>query len=149
MGRGFSNDDPFARRVAIGNAHLDFTSLIDILFLLLIFFMYSAAVAIEQDVDTPAARQSDQTNPSDMTVVTILTSDVAGATPLFVLGNGKGEKGNIEAVKNYIADGKRAGHSQVMIKAERLVHHRFVNEVAKLVTKLDAGSVLIAVKESP
>ena len=149
MARGFADDDPFAKRTSVGNAHLDFTSLIDILFLLLIFFMYTAAVAIEQQVDTPAARQSDETNPTDMTVVTILASDVTGAIPQYVLGNGKGEKGSIEDVKRLIADGKRAGRSQVMIKAERTVPHRYVNEVAKLVTKLDAGNVLIAVKESP
>lgn len=149
MSKGLSGDDAFGRRTRREPEEIDFTSLIDVVFLLLIFFMYASAVVTTREIDTPAAKHGVGVDPTQSTIITIYASDVEGAEPQFVLGDASGEKGSIDEVKHFIEQGRTEGHIQVMVKAEKKVPHRFVHEVAQLVTELDAGALMIAVQEAP
>lgn len=145
----WANEDVFGRRTRPEGGDIDFTPLIDVVFLLLIFFMYSAAMSSQQSLDMPAARHGAGVDPAECTVVTIHADDVAGAEPKFVLGDGDQPKGTLADVRPYIEAGRQEGKTNVMIKAERVVPHRFVLEVARLVSETDSGNVVIAVEEAP
>ncbi|MBY0585890.1 biopolymer transporter ExbD [bacterium] len=132
---GWTDDDFFTRPQTRDRGEIDFTNLIDVVLLLLIFLIYSTALNSRTQVDTPSARHFMGVDPDRSTIVTILAEDVAREPARFVLGNGFGNKGSIDEVATYIAAGMKAGRKDVMVKAERLVPHRFVNEVAQLVAR--------------
>jgi biopolymer transport protein ExbD len=132
---GWTDDDFLTRPTPRERGEIDFTNLIDVVLLLLIFLIYSTAINSRTQVDTPAARHFIGVDPDHATIVTILSADVANDPPRYVLGNGFGDKGTIEDVRRYLAEGAKAGKKDVMVKAEKLVPHRFVHEVAQLVAQ--------------
>lgn len=128
---------------------VDFTSLIDVVFLLLIFFMYSIAVSDQSEVDVPAAKLGSAVDPDDAIIVTILADDVAQPVPQFHLGEVSADKGTIDDVRHYLDQARRTGKSHVLIKAEKLVPHKHVLAVARLVGEMEAGQLVIAIEEAP
>jgi biopolymer transport protein ExbD len=132
---GWTDDDLLTRPHPRERGEIDFTNLIDVVLLLLIFLIYSTAMNSRTQVDTPPARHFMGVDPDRAVIVTILAEDVAREPARFVLGNGFGNKGSIDEVRTYIEAGLKSGKNDVMVKAERLVPHRFVNEVAQLVAR--------------
>jgi biopolymer transport protein ExbD len=137
---GWTDDDFLTRPTPRDRGEIDFTNLIDVVLLLLIFLIYSTAINSRTQVDTPVARHFIGVDPDHATIITILSQDVATEPPRYVLGNGFGDKGSIDDVRRYITEGVKAGKKDVMVKAEKLVPHRFVHEVAKLVPQIAEDS---------
>ena len=125
---------------------LDITPLIDVVFLLLIFFMVTSTMKGTPDVDVPFAHYGVGVPSRVATVVTLrLTSELE--PPVIVLGDGRGREGDLAAVREHVEQGLREGHNTVIIKAERHVPHGFVQEVAKAVGAVEGIRFNIGVQE--
>lgn len=153
MADRWGEDDPLGRATPRAESDLDFTPLIDVVFLLLVFFMYSAALNRQAEVDMPIARRGTGVDPAYATIVTIFAADSPEAEDRIVLGDGgDGEekpRGSLDDVRRLVEEGVRSGKFDVVVKAERNVRHRAVLEVARVVNEVDGAKLSVAVREAP
>ena len=128
------------------DGELDLTSLIDVVFLLLIFFMVCSTMKGTPDIDTPKAHFGTGVAERSATIVTIRRA-APGGPPLIILGDGRGPEGDFEQAYNYVAEGVREGKTHVIIKAERDIPTGFVQQVSKAVAKVENIRFNIGVQE--
>ena len=125
---------------------LDMTSLIDVVFLLLIFFMVSSTMKGTPDVDTPQSHYGTGVVERVASIITVRRAGVAGP-PIIILGDGRGPEGNLDDVYDYVLQGVREGKTHAIIKAERDIPHGFVQQVARAVSKVEVIRFNIGVQE--
>lgn len=117
-----------------GDGDLDITPMIDVTFLLLIFFMVTSTMKATPDQDIPAAESGMKANLNDMLKLTILAS---ASTP---------EGGAImmeerlltpDELFTRLTDQARGGPVRIMVYAERDVKSGFVGEVEDVINSID------------
>lgn len=140
--------DPFGRSTRKEEFELDFTSMIDVVFLLMIFFMVQSALASQTDVDLPPAHRGKGLDPSTMTVVTILAPESPGGAPRYRIGSGGGKSATLEEARQFMQSGVRDGRTHVVVRAERKVPHRYVLEVARAAGRTEGAELSFAVQEA-
>lgn len=128
------------------DGELDLTSLIDVVFLLLIFFMVSSTMKGTPDVDVPQAHFGTGVPERTATIVTIQREGLGGP-PIIILGDGRGPEGNLDSVRSYVEQGLRENRTHVIIKAERDIPTGFVQQVAKSATQVEGVRLNIGVQE--
>jgi biopolymer transport protein ExbD len=119
-------------------ADLDITPMIDVTFLLLIFFMVTSTMQPESVVDVPKANFGVGKDLNSSTVITILANKGGGPVRV-LLGDGEGDEArSMEKVVAYAQKGVSEGKRQIIIKADRDVNHGKVQEVLKALGEIDA-----------
>jgi biopolymer transport protein TolR len=144
---GDAADDAPIKRRALPTADLDITPMIDVTFLLLIFFMVTSTMQGAPDVEVPPAKHGAGVDTLQATVITIRAPAAPGERPVIILGDGRGEQGDLDAVREYVERRRAQDISQVIIKADRDVQHGAVQEVAKVVTAVDGVRFSIGVQD--
>ena len=146
-----SDDDVWKKRPAAGGSgdDLDITPMIDVTFLLLIFFMVTSTMQATQDSDVPVARYG-------------VGVDTRGATMVLVHNDGNGLNGKsvielkesggtteitMEELTARVRERVQNGVLDVIIKADRGVPHGFVQEVTRAVTEVDGLKFYIGIEE--
>lgn len=123
------------RRRMQEEAELDITPLIDITFLLLIFFIVCSTTAMQSAVDLPPARFGKGVSERNSLILTVTKGVDSGPAQVFLggtdgtplLGDMSEQEAKItEAVQQAATEGMQA----VLIKAEKDVKHRDVSRVA-------------------
>jgi biopolymer transport protein ExbD len=117
---------------------LDLTPMVDVVFLLIIFFMVSTTFISSESglpVDLPQA-QSAQTQPSDLPTVT-LTSDGS----IFLAGAPVALGDLVAALQPAIVS---SGQTTVVLRADGSVAHSIVVEVMDLIRQAGAERIAIA-----
>jgi len=132
-----------------GGDDLDITPMIDVTFLLLIFFMVTSTMQATQDSDVPVARYG-------------VGVDTRGATMVLVHNDGNGLNGKsvielkesggtteitMEELTARVRERVQNGVLDVIIKADRGVPHGFVQEVTRAVTEVDGVKFYIGIEE--
>lgn len=142
------DDDQFVLKKRPLEGDLDFTSLIDVVFLLLIFFMVTSTMRGTPDIDMPQAHFGTGVPSRQATIITILQNPASNfTTPMIILGDGRGPETDVEGVRAYVEEGLRANHTQVIIKAERDIPHGFVQQVARQVAAVEGVQFNIGVQD--
>ncbi len=131
-----------------GDDELDITPMIDVTFLLLIFFMVTSTMKPEGALQIPSAKNGMGVATEDAAVLTIFDDDGA---PGVYLADAERKNGPVptEQVTEYINAQKK---HYVIIKADRKVPSGFVEEVAKAAAEADTGTDLqffVAVQDKP
>ncbi|MBM3998900.1 MAG: biopolymer transporter ExbD [Planctomycetes bacterium] len=145
-----------ARRRPIEEAEMDITPMIDITFLLLIFFLVASKIDTQGAVELPPAAYGKPVAVGDAVIITVREGGPDGSALVF-LGDGSAE-GKVKAenpadqedeIAAYIDQmmAKEQKHF-VLIKASKSVKHRDVARVANAVGRTEAAQTLhIAVLE--
>ena len=119
--------------------------MIDVVFLLLIFFMVTSTMQASSDLEIPAAKHGVGLE-SDKTTVIIVRNPVSeGALPVIVLENGN--EVSLEEVTSEVQQQMQKNISQVIIKADGRVTHGFVQEVIRAVTQVEGVGYSLAVRD--
>ena len=142
---GDVSSDGFKRRTRNGEAELDITPMIDVTFLLLIFFMVSSTMQGTPDLDVPVAKYGIGVDTEEATVITIK----AGDPPIIMLGDGSGPEGTVEDVRAEVSEAVAAQKRDVVIKADREVPHGVVQEVTRAITEIEGAQFYIGVRDKP
>ena len=126
------------RRRAVAAPGLDLTPMVDVVFLLVIFFMVSTTfITLETGlpVDLPQA-QSAQAQPSDLPTVTVTRDE-----RVFLAG---AEVPIAELAVLVQASLEATGLTTVVLRADEAVPHGFVVEVMDLIKRAGAQRIAIA-----
>lgn len=110
--------------------------MIDVTFLLLIFFMVTSNMKNPATVQIPPAKHGMGVATLDSTVLTIFKTD---AEPEVYLADGKKENGpaTMGEVTAFVQAGITDGKLNVIIKADREIPSGFVEEVARAANEAD------------
>jgi biopolymer transport protein ExbD len=141
------------RRPVQDTAEMDITPMIDITFLLLIFFLVCSTAAVQSAVELPPARHG--TGVSDRNAVVLTVQDQGKTAPVRVYV-ADGIKGDhlpddpdlqTTAITEAVEQGLQAGKTILLIKAEKGVRHGEMWRVYTAAGAAEAGNLHVAVLE--
>lgn len=142
------------RRPLRESGEMDITPMIDITFLLLIFFIVASIPDAQTAVELPKARHGASVDPSTCVIITVAESGTADQSAVY-LANGKmGEplsgsrNAQDEQIISVLEQGKAEGKQNVLVKAERGLRHHHVARVTQLVGEVGQMQLFVAVLES-
>lgn len=146
--RGLFTDDSdspsLTQRKKAPEGDLDITPMIDVTFLLLIFFMVTSTMQSEVDVDVPVARYGVGVEMRNALTIVVKAPDKASVTPALLID---GQRTTLDAIRQQVQDRVFKNKRQVIIKAERLVPHGFVQELTRVVTETPGVQFYVGVHE--
>ena len=137
------------RRPVKDTAEMDITPMIDITFLLLIFFLVCSTLTQQTAVELPPARHGSGVDERSSVIITV-ESRGASRPPAVYLGDGTGENSVILAqdhetqegsIRDAVETGFADGKTIILIKAGKEVRHGEVSRVAKAATQVDVENV--------
>lgn len=135
----------------VDDTEMDITPMIDITFLLLIFFLVTSKMTAEETPPLPKARHGIVV-PAKESVVIVMTRGT-GTQAIVKRSDGALFAEDLEQqaaeIAQYVADGIDAGKRHVIIRAEGTVRHGEIGRVSKAISdSLGEGEVInIAVME--
>lgn len=127
--------------------HIDMTPMVDVVFQLMTFMLFSVQMTGGEKVDVPPARHGVGVEESAATFLTLAPGGAPGAGPRVLLGNGDGPPATLDQVKAAVADGLRQGKRKVVVQADGAVPHGEVLKLAAAVTEVEGVTLHIGVQE--
>lgn len=122
------------RKSRAGEGDLDITPMIDVTFLLLIFFMVTSTMKATPDKDIPAAESGTPATVNDMLQLTILNSASSPEGGTIMLEDRILTRDELQM---RLIDEARGGAVRIMIYAERDVKNGFVGDVEDAVKSVE------------
>ncbi|MAT14447.1 MAG: hypothetical protein CMJ46_04170 [Planctomyces sp.] len=136
---GGSEQALLAKKKKGEEADLDITPMIDVTFLLLIFFMVTSTMQETSSIKPPGARHGEGTNKEDSVILSIEAPESLSEEPVIRLGDKPtSEIINLGQVENRVKtamEGLLDHH--VIIKADRDVPHGFVQQILQEIAGID------------
>jgi biopolymer transport protein ExbD len=136
------------RRPVADTAEMDITPMIDITFLLLIFFLVCSTAAMQAEVELPPARHGTAVN--DRNSVVLRVEDQGKSAPAkvsLVDGSDVTVLPSEEQITLAVEEELQGGKSTVLVKAEKGVRHGEMWRVYTAAGRADAGNLHVAVLE--
>ena len=124
-------------------ADLDITPMIDVTFLLLIYFLVKSTMDPSEALDLPKAKYGDGINGTQSTAITIKAG--RNETASILLDDGR--EVDVDDVRRHVEEQVAAGVNKVMIQAEREISHGDVQNVARAIAEIEGVEFFIAVEE--
>jgi biopolymer transport protein ExbD len=144
----FEENALMPRKPLVDDARFDITAMVDLVFMMNIYFLVSWIVAASAEIDLPAAKHCIAADPDAAVVVTI----TAGQTPTVYLGEAR-PGGGIQTdevewrLKKASEDGQKEGKTFVLVKAEKLVRLRDLVRISAAATSVKGMKLNLAVME--
>lgn len=146
-------EEEFLRpRPRVNDAELDITPMIDIVFLLLIFFLVSSKMTAEQAVELPKARHGGVVAGKESVIIIMRRG--TGEIAQVLKEDGKSSFSSDPdqqgaEISEYVQQGIDAGKKHVIIRAEGSVRHGEIGRVSEAISEsMEEGEVIhIAVME--
>lgn len=149
MAKGsMSGDSGIKKKNSNDEADLDITPMIDVTFLLLIFFMVTSTMDDQKAANVPPAVHGIGAETNSATIVSVL-ADPGGGPSRVVMGDGPdGEEApNLELVRRYVQAAFSEGKELCIIKAERDVKEGKVQEVLKVLAEIEGLKFAVGVQD--
>lgn len=123
---------------------LDITPMIDVTFLLLIFFMVSSTMQATPDYEVPPAKHGKALETKEA-IIFIIVGGGKGETPTVETGSIK--EMTLEQVTEEVERVSQSGKKNVILRADGKVPTGFVSEVANAAYKIEGMKVSIGVRD--
>jgi biopolymer transport protein ExbD len=128
--------------------HIDMTPMVDVVFQLMTFMLFSVQIANDTKVEVPTARHGVGVEETVATVLTLLKPAAPGAAPRVVVGPGDGPPATLDQVRQAVAAGVRDGRRKVVLQADGAVPHGEVLKLATAVAEVEGVTLHIGVQEA-
>lgn len=129
------------------SAELDITPMIDVTFLLLIFFMVTSTMRPTSELQLPIAKHGVGVPADDAVIVQILSPGVAGGGDPEVLLDKSPV--TLEELEQRVQESYDANRSEVIIQADRDTPHRAVLQVMNAIKSVDGVKFHVGVRDEP
>jgi biopolymer transport protein ExbD len=129
------------------NEHIDMTPMVDVVFQLMTFMLFSVQMSGGEKVDVPPARHGVGIEESEATFLTLARPAVPGGESLLLLGHGEGRSATLEQARQAVVEGTKHAKRKVIIQADGEVPHGRLIEVATAVAQVEGVSVHFGVQE--
>jgi biopolymer transport protein ExbD len=131
------------------DAHFDITAMIDLVFMMNIFFMVTAMATALAEINLASAQHCMAADTEGAVIITIMAN---ASEPLVYLGSADGtplahdeqDKAITAAVEQALA----SGHGNVIIRAEQEVLHKDVARIARMASESSEVKLHLAVLET-
>ncbi len=127
--------------------HIDMTPMVDVVFQLMTFMLFSVQMTGGEKVDVPPARHGVGIQESMATILTLLKPGAPGAEPQLLLGHGEGAVVTLDQARKAVADGVRDNRRKVILQADGDVPHGEVVKVSAALSEVEGITVHIGVQE--
>jgi biopolymer transport protein ExbD len=128
--------------------HIDMTPMVDVVFQLMTFMLFSVQLSAESKVDVPRAKHGIGVEEDAATFLTLLKPDAAGGRPRLLLGNGDGREVSYEDAGAEVSKGVASGLRKVVVQADGDVPEGEVLRLVSEIGKREPGaSIHIGVQE--
>jgi biopolymer transport protein ExbD len=129
--------------------HIDMTPMVDVVFQLMTFMLFSVQLSANAKVEVPKAQRGVGVEEDVATVLTLLKPDAPGARPKILLGNGdKGDVVDFERAAAEVSKGVAQGRRKVVVQADGAVPEGEVLRLIGEVSKRETGvTIHIGVQE--
>jgi biopolymer transport protein ExbD len=127
--------------------HIDMTPMVDVVFQLMTFMLFTVHMSGGEKVDVPPARHGVGVEETSATFLTLTRPSTKGGEPKLLLGHGEGATATLEQARKVAADGVKDGRSKVIIQADSEVPHGEVLKVAAAVAQVEGITVHLGVQE--
>src|SRR4051794_33321861 len=135
------------RQVSEGrDEHIDMTPMVDVVFQLMTFMLFSVQMTGGEKVDVPQPRHGVGVEESAATFLTLL-KPAAGAAPKLLLGHGEGPPATLDQARRSVVEGAREGRRKVVLQADGEVPHGEVLRVASALAEVEGITLHIGVQE--
>jgi biopolymer transport protein ExbD len=140
----------FARRPLTADATFDITAMIDLVFMMNIFFLVTTLTAALAELDLPSARNTLAADANDCVVVLVSLGSQPDC-PLVWIGDQKTATSDpdeqAERVREAVEQGVQARKTKVLIKAEKRVRLKDIARLSSIVSSVDGTELLLGVME--
>ena len=126
----------FQRKRSLPDTDLDITPMIDVTFLLLIFFIVTSTMKATPDQDIPPAVSGDSAVVENFKRLEILSPSSPGAASQVIFD---GDPVTLEGLQQELERRVRGGAVQLLIYAERDVRSGFVGEVEGVINEMEGN----------
>jgi biopolymer transport protein ExbD len=129
------------------NEHIDMTPMVDVVFQLMTFMLFSVQMSGGEKVDVPPARHGVGVEESAATFLTLTKPTAPGGESLLLLGHGEGRPATLEQARQVVVEGLKKDKRKVIIQADGDVPHGKLIELAAAVAQVEGVSVHFGVQE--
>ncbi len=129
------------------NEHIDMTPMVDVVFQLMTFMLFSVQMSGGEKVDIPPARHGVGVEENDATFLTLLKAEPPSSEARLLLGHGEGQIATLDQARANIADGVKQGRRKVILQADGEVPHGEVIRIAAAVSDVEGITVHVGVQE--
>jgi biopolymer transport protein ExbD len=140
------------RRPFQEDVHFDITAMIDLVFMMNIFFLVTTITAALADIDLPTARNCVPADRTAAVVITILSAHDGQSPGVYIGDDTTGEPlvepgAQQREVLRAVEEGVRSGLTSVIIRAEKEVLLRETMRIARTVGTVEGATLKISVAE--
>lgn len=121
------------RRLAKMGGDLDITPMIDVTFLLLIFFMVTSTMQSTPDVELPVAYHGEGVGQNQQVIVSIVDED---GRPKLIFGDPPGEEWTLSEIVTAAREQLQTGKTGILVKASGRIPTGYVKEVTSELQRL-------------
>ena len=153
---GGDDDAPIGGPKTQSEADLDITPMIDVTFLLLIFFMVTSTMQ-QMPENLPTAQHGVGVESRESLIVTISAPTSLTNPPAVRVGNGEAltgtggprelDESSRSRVREQVAQGQQEGKTRVIIRADREVPYGFISQVMRAVNEVEGMAFSFEVKD--
>ena len=128
MSSGLFTDSPASRKRRMPEGDLDITPMIDVTFLLLIFFMVSSTMQATPDLDLPVAHHGSGINQAQQVIVSVLEQE---GEIVFLAGDSPGPAESLERITQYVSEELERGKTGILLKASGQIPSGTIKQITQ------------------
>lgn len=127
--------------------HIDMTPMVDVVFQLMTFMLFSVQMTGGEEVKVPPARHGVGVEETAATFISLIKPATPGGEPKVVLGIGDGPRATLDEIRKAVTDGVREGRRKVVLQADGDVPHGEVLKLAAAITEIEGITLHVGVQE--
>lgn len=128
--------------------HIDMTPMVDVVFQLMTFMLFSVQMTGGEEVDVPPARHGVGVEKDAATFISLIKPATPGGEAKIVVGLGDGPAATLDAARKAVTEGVRDGQNKVVLQADGAVPHGEVLRVAAALADVEGVTLHIGVQEA-
>jgi biopolymer transport protein ExbD len=148
---GVGSDPLLSARAPVADAYFDVTAMVDLVFMMNIFFLLAWVNASMAEVDLPAARHCMSADMEASVLFTVVASgERQGTVYLGERSEDKVIKDDAQLedrIRQAVEEGKGKGKTTILIKAEKQILLRQIVRISSAATAVEGMSLKLAVLE--